>query len=80
MFSTFNEHNIRRYHIHQHELFSYGSLQEQAPADHPLLPMRTMLDEVLKALNRRLSERHGEEGWKSIPPERLLRALLLQML
>ena len=53
MFSTFYEHNMRGDHIHQHELFSYGSLDGQVPSDHPLLPMRTMVDEELKALNRR---------------------------
>ncbi len=39
-----------------------------------------MVDEALKALSGRFDEIYGEEGRKSIPPERLLRALLLQML
>jgi transposase len=66
--------------IQQHELFSYGSLEERVPADHPLRPIRAMVDEALKSLDGRFGEMYGEDGRKSIPPERLLRALLLQML
>jgi transposase len=66
--------------LQQHELFSYGSLEERVPANHPLRPVRTMVDEALKALDGRFNEIYGEDGRKSIPPERLLRALLLQML
>jgi transposase len=66
--------------IQQSELFSYGSLEERVPADHPLRPIRVMVDEALKALSSRFDEIYNEEGRKSIPPERLLRALLLQML
>ena len=64
--------------LQQHELFSYGSLEERIPADHPLRPIRAMVDEALKALDARFDEIYGEDGRKSIPPERLLRALLLQ--
>jgi transposase len=64
----------------QHEMFSYGSLEERIPADHPLRPMRVMVDEALQALDGRFSEIYGADGRKSIPPERLLRALLLQLL
>jgi transposase len=66
--------------IQQHELFSYGSLEERVPADHPLRPIRAMVDEGLKSLDGRFGEIYGEDGRRSIPPERLLRALLLQML
>jgi transposase len=66
--------------LQQHELFSYGSLEERVPAHHPLRRIRTMVDEVLKALDSRFNEIYGEDGRKSIPPERLLRALLLQLL
>jgi len=66
--------------IQQSELFSYGSLEERIPASHPLRPVRAMVDEALKQMNERFDEIYGEEGRRSIPPERLLRALLLQML
>jgi transposase len=65
--------------LQQHELFSYESLEERVPANHPLRPIRTMVDEALKALDGCFDEIYGEDGRKSIPPERLLRALLLQM-
>jgi transposase len=64
----------------QHELFGYGSLEERVPQDHPLRPLRAMVDEALKAMDGRFDELYGEDGRKSVPPERLLRALLLQML
>src|SRR5712672_2183225 len=66
--------------IQQHDLFSYGSLEQRVPADHPLRPIRTMVDEALQSLDGRFEEIYDEDGRKSIPPERLLRALLLQML
>jgi transposase len=66
--------------LQQHELFSYGSLEERVPADHPLRPIRTMVDEALKGLNGRFNAIYDADGRKSIPPERLLRALLIQML
>lgn len=65
--------------LQQHELFSYGSLEERVPADHPLRPIRIMVDEALKDLDGRFNEIYDADGRKSIPPERLLRALLLQM-
>ena len=64
----------------QDELFSYGSLEERVPSDHPLRAIRTMVDAALKDMSARFDEIYGEDGRKSIPPERLLRALLLQLL
>jgi len=66
--------------LQQHELFSYGSLEERVPSHHPLRPIRSMVDEALRALDGRFDEIYDEDGRRSIPPERLLRALLLQML
>src|ERR1700689_5707594 len=66
--------------IQQSELFSYGSLEDRVPASPPWRPIRTMVDEALKQMSGRFDEIYGEEGRRSIPPERLLRALLLQML
>ena len=65
--------------IQQQDLFSYGSLEERVPANHPLRPIREMVDGALKSLDGRFEEIYGGDGRKSIPPERLLRALLLQM-
>ena len=66
--------------LQQHELFSYGTLEERVPADHPLRPIRGMVDAALKEMSARFDAIYNEDGRKSIPPERLLRALLLQML
>ncbi len=64
----------------QSELFSYGSLEERVPADHPLRPVRAMVDAALQDMSSRFDAIYGEDGRRSIPPERLLRALLLQLL
>ena len=66
--------------IQQNELFSYGSLDERVPEKHPLRAIRTMVDEALREMSGRFDEIYPEDGRRSIPPERLLRALLLQML
>ena len=66
--------------IQQAELFSYGSLEERVPADHPLHAIRAMVDEALRDMSGRFDEIYPEDGRRSIPPERLLRALLPQML
>src|SRR5580692_7133430 len=63
----------------QNELFSYGSLDERVPEKHPLRAIRTMVDEALREMSGRFDEIYPEDGRRSIPPERLLRALLLQM-
>jgi transposase len=64
----------------QQDLFSYGSLEERVPSDHPLRPIRGMVDAALKEMSPRFDAIYGEDGRRSIPPERLLRALLLQLL
>jgi len=48
--------------------------------DHPLRAMRTMVDEVLRALSAEFDRMYAREGRPSIAPEKLLRAQLLQML
>ena len=59
----------------QGSMFSYVSLEQRIPADHPLRPMRAMVDEALRKLSRRFSGLYASTGRPSIPPERLLRAL-----
>lgn len=59
-------------------LFSYVSLETRIPADHPLRPIREIVDEALRKLSPVFSKLYAREGRPSIPPERLLRALLLQ--
>ncbi len=64
----------------QAAMFSYVSLEERIPADHPLRAIRVMADRALVALSPLFSELYAPTGRESIPPERLLRALLLQVL
>ena len=66
--------------LQQHKLFIYRSMEERVPEGHPLRAIRSMVDEALKDLSNRFEEIYGEDRRRSIPPQRLLRALLLQML
>jgi transposase len=59
-------------------LFSYVDLEARVPADHPLRPIRTIVDEALGGLSGDLEVLYSHLGRPSIPPKRLLRALLLQ--
>jgi transposase len=59
-------------------LFSYVDLEARVPADHPLRPIRAIVDEALSALSGEFAALYSDLGRPSIPPERLLRALLLQ--
>jgi transposase len=61
-------------------MFSYVSLEERIPADHPLRAMRALVDRALGALSPRFDTLYTDWGRPSIPPEQLLRALLLQVL
>jgi transposase len=61
-------------------IFSYVSLEERVPQDHPLRVIRAMVDAVLRELSPRFSKIYSEVGRPSIAPEKLLRALLLQVL
>jgi len=61
-------------------MFSYLSPEERVPAKHPLRPIRLMVDEALKSLSPAFSRLYSACGRPSIPPEKLLRALLLQVL
>jgi transposase len=56
-------------------LFSYVDLEAQVPADHPR-PIRAIVDDALSALSGELEALYSHLGRPSIPPERLLRALL----
>ena len=59
-------------------LFSYVSPEQRVPAEHPLRPIRQMTDAALTRLSARFEAMYSEMGRPSIPPEQLLRALLLQ--
>src|ERR1700681_4169492 len=71
---------MRGDHEHQAGMYSYISPEQRVPADHPLRPMRKMTDEIFKQLSARFDKLYSRVGRPSIAPERLLRALLLQVL
>ncbi len=64
----------------QGAVFSYVQLEDRVPSDHPLREDSVLVDGVLRDLDRQFSELYSTTGRPSIPPERLLRALLLQYL
>jgi transposase len=63
----------------QPEMFSYVSLEDRVPQDHPLRGIRTSVDEVLRAMAKDFDGLYAKTGRPSVPPERLLRAVLLQI-
>ena len=63
----------------QDDMFSYVSPDKRVPADHPLRKIRPLVDQVLKQMSPQFGKLYSEVGRPSIAPERLLRALLLQI-
>lgn len=61
-------------------MFSYLSPEERVPATHPLRPIQQYVDTALTALSPQLAKLYAHTGRPSIAPEKLLRALLLQVL
>ena len=64
----------------QSAMFSYLSPEQRVPENHPLRAIRAMVDEALKGLSRSFERMYADWGRPSIAPEKLLRALLLQVL
>ena len=60
-------------------MFSYVSAEQRVPADHPLRAIRALVDDVLRDMSREFDGLYARVGRPSIPPERLLRAQLLQI-
>jgi transposase len=63
----------------QEGIFSYISPEKRVPTDHPLRPIRKMVDEILKEMSPQFAKLYSSVGRPSIAPERLLRSLLLQI-
>jgi transposase len=64
----------------QLDVFSYVSPEQLIPQEHPLRPIRAMADGALRELQRKFGKLYAKTGRPSIAPEKLLRALLLQVL
>ena len=64
----------------QFAMFSYVTLERRVPTDHPLRRLRPLVDAILASMGAQFDAVYSTTGRPSIPPERLLRALLLQVL
>lgn len=64
----------------QSEMYSFLSPEARVRPDHPLRAIRAMADEALKNMSVRFDGMYAKTGRPSIPPEKLLRAQLIQML
>ena len=70
-----------RGHDHQQaDMYSYLSPEQRVRETHPLRKIRAMADEALKNMSERFDGMYAKTGRPSIPPEKLLRAQLIQML
>jgi transposase len=56
----------------QQGVFSYVSLEERVPAEHPLRPVRKIVDEIFGGMSKQFDELYSATGRPSIAPERLL--------
>jgi len=63
----------------QESLFTVAKLEDFVPADHPLRPIRLLVNEALEGLNALFNEIYASTGRDSIAPEKLIRASLLQV-
>jgi transposase len=63
----------------QSGMFSYVSVEERVPQDHPLRPIRKLVDQILGRMASEFDGLYAKTGRPSVPPERLLRAALLQI-
>lgn len=66
--------------ITQAALFSYRTLEQRIPKNHPLRKFRVVVDAILASMDAELDALYAPTGRDSIPPERLLRASLIQTL
>lgn len=70
---------MRGHDEQQEGMFSYISPEKRVPQDHPLRGLRTMVDAALQEMSPQFAVLYSRYGRPSIAPEKLLRALLLQM-
>ena len=70
---------MRSADVQQTGMFSYITLEERIPKDHPIRKLRVLADAALKSMDATFASLYAKKGRPSIPPERMLRALLLQI-
>jgi transposase len=66
--------------VRQGGMFSYVSLEDRVPMTHPLRRVQALVEGILAAMHKEFSSRYSHTGRPSVAPEKLLRALLLQIL
>lgn len=71
---------MRSADVQQLGMFSYVSVEARVPADHPIRKLRVLVDTILSEMDADFAALYSRIGRPSIPPERLLRASLLQVL
>ena len=64
----------------QPALYSYVSQEDRVPQNHPLRKLKEMIDPLLGAMSGRFRKLYAQTGRPSIPPEYLLRAMIVQVL
>lgn len=64
----------------QADMYSYLSPEARVRADHPLRAIRAMADQALASMSKRFDSMYAKTGRPSVPPEKLLRAQLIQIL
>src|SRR5580700_3129339 len=72
--------SMRGTDVDQGGLFSYVSMEQRIPPTHPLRRIRALLDEALSSISRDFDRVYAAGGRESVAPERLVRALVLQVL
>lgn len=71
---------MRSADVTQSAMFSFRTLEQRIPASHPLRKLRVLVDGILASLHGEFGRLYSKRGRPSIPPERLLRASLIQTL
>ena len=66
--------------VTQDSMFSYLTLEDYVPKEHPLRPIREIVNTALRAMDETFAAMYADSGRDSIPPEQLLRGLILQAL
>lgn len=69
---------MRGYVNHQAQMFIAGNIEDRIPRDHPLRKVKTWADAVLQSMRRDFKQAYSDRGRPGIPPEQLLKALLLR--
>ena len=80
MQTTIRSNEMRGSDVMQEELFTLGGLDQYVPVDHPLRRVREVFNGCLLRMDTHFDELYSPFGRESIPPEKLLRALMLQVL